>query len=150
MKVIYGNILADICHAITIDFNKRKVSAEVDYENVREIVSADPRIGPAWLNVERGNYCGVGGYCFPKDMNAFIKFAENLAGELSGGGRANNAGLIKSLEKGIEVLKAVVAYNTTILNWQGLTIESVSRHDKEVVVNKRKPIRIHDKKGLRK
>ena len=145
IKVIYGNILADLCHAITLDFNKRKVGTAVDYENVREVISADPRIGPAWLNVEHGDYCGVGGYCFPKDMSAFIKFAENLAGELSGGKRTNNAGLIKSLKKGIEVLKAVVAYNETLLSWQGLTIEDVSRHDGEVVVNKRKLIRIHDK-----
>ena len=145
VKVIYGNILADLCHAITLDFNKRKVGAKVDYENVREVISADSRIGPAWLNVEHGNYCGVGGYCFPKDMGAFIKFAENLAGELPGGKRTNNAGLIRSLKKGIEVLKAVVAYNETILGLQGLTIEDVSRHDREVVVNKRNPIRIHGK-----
>ncbi len=141
IKVIYGNILADLCHAVTLSLSRRKINAPVDYENVREVISADPRIGPAWLNVERGNYCGAGGYCFPKDMNAFIKFAENLAGELSGGKKTNNAGLIKSLKKGIEVLKAVVAYNETLLGWQGLTIEDVSRHDKEVVVNKRKLIR---------
>ena len=145
VKVIYGNILADLCHAITLDFNKRKVGAKVDYENVREVISADSRIGPAWLNVEHGNYCGVGGYCFPKDMGAFIKFAENLAGELSGGKRTNNAGLIKSLKKGVEVLKAVAAYNETLLGWQGLTIEDVSRHDRKVVVNKRKLIRIYGK-----
>ena len=145
MKVVYGNILADICHAVTADFNKRKIDAGVDYENVREVVSADPRIGPAWLNVEHGNYCGVGGYCFPKDMNAFIKFAENLTGKLSSGKTANNAGPIRSLKKGIEVLKAVVAYNETLLGWQGLTIEDVSRHDRDIAVNKRKPIRIHGK-----
>jgi UDPglucose 6-dehydrogenase len=145
IKVIYGNILADLCHAITLDFNKRKVGARIDYENVREVISADPRIGPAWLNVEHGNYCGVGGYCFPKDMNAFIKFAENLAGELSGRKKTRDAGLIKSLKKGIEVLKAMAAYNETLLGWQGLTVEDVSRHDREVVVNKRKPIRIHGK-----
>jgi len=121
------------------------VSAEVDYENVREVISADPRIGPAWLNVGHGNYCGVGGYCFPKDMNAFIKFAENLAGELFGGKRTSNADLIRSLKKGIEVLKAVTAYNETLLSCQGLTMEDVSRHDRDIVVNKRKPIRIHGK-----
>ncbi len=141
VKVIYGNILADLCHAITLDFNKRKIGAGVDYENVREVVSADPRIGPAWLNVEHGNYCGVGGYCFPKDMDAFIKFAENLAEKLSSGKKTNNVGLIKSLKKGVGVLKALAAYNETLLGWQGLTIEDVSRHDREVVVNKRKPIR---------
>jgi UDPglucose 6-dehydrogenase len=85
--------------------------------------------------------------CFPKDMSALIKFAENLTSELSGGRGKDKAdtGLIKSLKKGIEVLKAAVAYNKTILEWQGLTMEDVSRHDKEVIVNKRKPIRTHGK-----
>lgn len=147
IKVIYGNILADFCHALTLNLSRRKIDTRVDYESVKEIISADPRIGPAWLNIEHGNYCGAGGYCFPKDISALIKFAENLTAELSGGGGKDKAdiGLIKSLKKGIEVLKAAVAYNKTILEWQGLTVEDVSRHDREVVVNKRKPIRIHGK-----
>lgn len=78
IKVIYGNILADICHALEQDFKRRGIGAGVDYESVREVISADPRIGSAWLNVSHGNYCGSGGYCFPKDMQAFIKFGENL------------------------------------------------------------------------
>ncbi len=145
IKVIYGNILADVCHAITVDFDKRKIGAEANYENIREVISADPRIGPAWLNVEHGNYCGAGGYCFPKDMNAFIKFAESLAEKSAGGKDKNGAGLVKSLKKGIEVLKSVVAYNETLLGCQGLTIGDVSRHDKEIIVNKRKPIRNYGK-----
>ena len=144
IKVIYGNILADFCHALTLNFASRKIDARVDYENVKEAISADPRIGPAWLNVEHGDYCGVGGACFPKDMNAFITFAENLVKDLSNV-KKSDAGLIKSLKRGVEVLKAVVAYNKTILEWQGLTAEDVSRHDREVVVNKRKPIRIYGK-----
>ena len=145
IKVVYGNILADLCHALTLDFNERKIGAKVDYENVRETVSADPRIGPAWLNVEHGNYCGVGGFCFPKDMDAMIKFSENLAAGLLRRKGKTDAGPIKLLEKGIKVLKAVVAYNKAVLDWQGLTIEDVSRHDKEVVVKKLRPIRIHGK-----
>lgn len=145
IKVIYSNILADFCHAITLSFAKRKFGTTVDYENVKEIISADPRIGSAWLNVEHGNYCGVGGYCFPKDMNALIKFAENLTTKLSREENEINTGLIKSLKGGIEFLRAAVAYNKTILKWQSLTLEDVSRHDKEIIVNKRKPIRIHGK-----
>ena len=144
IKVIYGNILADLCHGINLVFKKQEINAEVDYENVREVISADPRIGPAWLNVEHGGYCAVGGYCFPKDMDALIAFAENLVKDLSNV-KKSDTGLIKSLKKGIEVLRAAVAYNKTILEWQGLTVEDVSRHDREVVVNKRKPIRIHGK-----
>ena len=143
IKVIYSNILADFCHALTLSLDKRKIDARVDYENVKEVISADPRIGPAWLDVEHGNYCGAGGYCFPKDISALIKFAENLTGELSEKRGKTEAGLIKSLEKGIGVLKAAVAYNKTLLEWQGLTVEDVSRHDGGVIVNKRKPIRIY-------
>jgi UDPglucose 6-dehydrogenase len=141
IKVVYGNILADLCYALSLDFDGSKLGAGVDYENVREVISADPRIGPAWLNAEHGNYCGVGGSCFIKDMNAFIKFAENLTEGLSKGKKTKDTGLISSLKKGVEVLKAVVAYNKALLNWQGLTIEDVSRHNKEVIINKRKPIR---------
>src|SRR3989344_9080231 len=66
IKVIYGNILADMC-----------ASLGISYEAVREMISADPRIGPAWLDVNHGNYSGAGGFCFPKDMNALIEFMEN-------------------------------------------------------------------------
>lgn len=145
VKVIYGNILADMCHALEVYFKKNKINAEVNYENVREVISADPRIGPAWLNVEHGNYCGAGGYCFPKDMDALISFAENLAGNLSKNKNKTNSGLILSLKKGIGVLKAIMDYNNALLDWQGLTIEDVSKHDKEIVIQKRKPIRIHAK-----
>ncbi len=139
IKVIYGNILADLCHALAINFKKNKINSEVSYENIKEVISADPRIGPAWLNVEHGNYCGAGGYCFPKDMNALISFAENLAKDLSG--NKVNTSAVASLKKGIEVLSAITEYNKTLLSLQGLTVEDVSRHDKEIVMNKRKSIR---------
>lgn len=150
LKVIYGNILADLCHALEVYFNKNKINAGVNYENIREVISADPRVGPAWLNVEHGNYCGAGGYCFPKDMNALIGFADGLAEDLSKNKNKTDPGLVMSLKRGIGVLKAIADYNKTLLNWQGLTIEDVSRHDKDIVVRKRKPIRIHHGKNQSK
>ncbi len=140
VKVIYGNILADLCHALNMGFVKQEFNAGVNYENVREAISADPRIGPAWLNVEHGNYCGAGGYCFPKDMAAFTKFAEMLVSDLSKN-KKTDVGLMQNLKKGIDVLRAMQNYNKTLLSWQGLTVEDVSRHDKELVVQKRKSIR---------
>lgn len=142
IKVIYGNILADFCHALEASFKKKKIKSEVSYENVQETISADPRIGPAWLNVEHGNYCGAGGYCFPKDMNALIKFAESLVSELSVKKNKVDPGIAESLKMGARVLKAVVDYNKHLLGWQGLTIEDVSRHDKDIIINKHKPIRV--------
>lgn len=141
IKVVYGNILADIAHAITVNFKNKKIDTAVSYNNVREAIASDPRIGPAWLNVEHGDYCGAGGYCFPKDMNALISFAEDLAGNLSGNKNKTNSGLVPSLKKGISVLKAIADYNNALLDWQGLTMADVSRHDKDVVVKKGKKIR---------
>lgn len=140
IKVIYGNILADICYALEQNFKKQGIKTEVSYENVREAISADSRIGPAWLNIEHGDYCGSGGYCFPKDMTAFIKFGEKMLAGLAKDKRTE-AGLIKALKKGIAVLQSIHEYNKTLLAWQGLTLADVSRHDKEIMILKRKKIR---------
>jgi UDPglucose 6-dehydrogenase len=146
VKVIYGNILADICHALTLNFKNNKIDAAVNYENVREVISADPRIGPAWLNVEHGDYCGAGGYCFPKDMKALIMATESLIGELSLKKKKTDIGLIKSLKGGMNVLKSVEEYNKTLLGWQGLTLEEVMRHGEDIITDKRKSIRTYEKK----
>ena len=143
IKVIYGNILADASHALYTNFKNKKMDAKIDYENVREIISADPRIGPAWLNVNYGNYCGAGGYCFPKDMAAFINFLKKITSELEKSKikTDDSIGLIVSLKQGAKVLRAIEDYNNTLLKWQGLTLQNVSKHDKEAIVEKRKPIR---------
>lgn len=147
MKVIFGNILADVCEAISLKLHQEGIPVKVDYENIRDIISADLRIGPSWLNIEHGNYCGAGGYCFPKDMDAFISFGDNLVKSLEKAPKKLkiDPGLIKSLKRGFDIFKAVRAYNEELLKWQGLTIDDVKRHDKEVVIKKRKPIRNHFK-----
>lgn len=135
IKVIYGNILADLCHATA-----KVQGVKIDYENIREVIGADLRIGPAWLNVSHGNYCGAGGYCFPKDMNAFIAFAETLKKD------AVNKKLLdkdhlKVLQGGIAVLKAVRNYNKSLIAAQGLSMEEVAKHNTEIIVQKRRKIR---------
>ena len=136
VKVIYGNILADMCYA-----TEKVQGTKVDYENIRELIGADLRIGPAWLNVNHGNYCGSGGFCFPKDMNAFIAFGESLEKDAIKK-RSLDKEHLKILQKGLAVLKAVRSYNKTLIESQGLSMADVSRHDKEVVVQKRKKIRV--------
>lgn len=137
IKVIYGNILADLSHALTL---KNKI--EVNYENIKELIGADLRIGPSWLNVSHGNYCGAGGYCFPKDMNAFISFASSLVKDLE---KKKTLGVdknfVKILKRGISVLESVRDYNIELLRWQGLTEEDVSKHNKEFIIQNRKRIR---------
>lgn len=116
IKVIYGNMLADIC-----------ASMGIEYENVREMISADPRIGPAWLNVNLGGFSGAGGFCFPKDMNALIEFMEK--------------NVSAKYKDGLAVLKAVRTYNRNLLKKQNLSEDIVSRHDKDISIKKRKAIR---------
>jgi len=59
-KISFINAVADICE---------RVGADV--EKVAQGMGYDPRIGPAFL--EAG--VGFGGFCFPKDLQAFIQIA---------------------------------------------------------------------------
>ena len=140
MKVVYGNILADVAHALNRDFQDKKIDAAVDYEHIREVISADGRIGPAWLNVSHGNYCGAGGYCFPKDMDAFIAFTEVLEKD-SAKNKLLDKQQLKVFHGGIAVLKAIRDYNKTLIESQGLSMEDVAKHNKEIITQKRKKIR---------
>lgn len=139
IKVAYGNIFADLCHAMTLKYASEKKKTTVNYDNIKDLISADLRIGPSWLNVSHGNYCGAGGYCFPKDMAAFISFADSLAGQLNK--KKIDPVFVKVLKKGINVLKTVEEYNAELLKAQSLTVEDVSRHNKEIIIQKRKDIR---------
>lgn len=65
LKVVYANEIYDLAKALGLD-----------YQTVREGVSADLRIGPSHLRVEHGGYRGYGGRCLPKDVNALIQLAE--------------------------------------------------------------------------
>ncbi len=125
IKVIYANMLADMCAAM-----------DINYESVREIMSADPRIGPAWLNVYHGDYSGAGGFCFPKDMNALIEFAEKNLLKSS-----KNVKVKQSLKNGVNVLKSVRTYNRELLKLQGLTEDVVSHHDRDINTKKQKSFR---------
>jgi len=155
LKVAYGNILADLSHAMTLKYASENKKTVVDYDNIKDLIAADLRIGPAWLNVNHGNYCGAGGYCFPKDMAAFIAFADSLIKQLenpqirkrkqsvSVNSKKNveYEAFVKVLKKGINVLKAAESYNLELLKAQGLSVEEVSKHNTEIILQKRKQIR---------
>lgn len=141
IKVVYGNILADLCYTVNKKNKKYKIPSSVDYNNIRELIGADLRIGPAWLNVAHGNYCGAGGYCFPKDMNAFIAFAEELEKD-SVKKKLLNKEHLEILKSGINVLRVIRQYNQTLIKAQGLSMEDVSRHSKEIITQKRRKIRV--------
>lgn len=131
MKVVFGNILADFCAALSKIMEKDGIGAKVDYENVKSLIAHDARIGAAWLDVNHGNYKGFGGYCFPKDTDAFLVFAKKMREKLSEKDKEEKK-LKKLLVHGINFLESMRNYNIELLKSQGLTMEQVSRHDKEL------------------
>jgi UDPglucose 6-dehydrogenase len=63
MKISFINAVANVCEKSGADILK-----------VAEGVGLDKRIGMAFLNAG----IGYGGFCFPKDLRAFIRIAEEL------------------------------------------------------------------------
>lgn len=112
-KINFANALAHLCEVMENDL-KQKGCAEygVHYENVKAGMAADHRIGDSHLDVNHGGYKGWGGYCFPKDLDAFIAHFDSLG-----------------LGEDVELLKADRDFNEKILAEQELTLEEVSTHD---------------------
>jgi UDPglucose 6-dehydrogenase len=61
LKISYANQLADLCERLG-----------ADVEEVTRAMGMDPRIGPQFLKAG----IGFGGFCFPKDIQAFYRLAE--------------------------------------------------------------------------
>jgi UDPglucose 6-dehydrogenase len=61
MKISYINAISNLCDAVGADVRR-----------VAEGMGHDHRIGPEFLNAG----IGFGGFCFPKDLEAFIRIAE--------------------------------------------------------------------------
>jgi UDPglucose 6-dehydrogenase len=72
VKVVFMNEIKQLCDKIGVDYN-----------NVKQTLSLDPRIGSTHLEVPGyDGLFGYGGACFPKDMSAFLKFSDNIDSEL--------------------------------------------------------------------
>src|SRR4029453_19169443 len=63
MKISYVNALARLCER-----------ADADVTAVADVMGSDPRIGRAFLDAG----LGWGGYCFPKDLQAFERLSARL------------------------------------------------------------------------
>lgn len=63
LKISYANVIADLCE---------KIGADV--EEVTHAMGLDPRIGAQFLRAG----LGFGGFCFPKDIQAFIHLAASV------------------------------------------------------------------------
>jgi UDPglucose 6-dehydrogenase len=68
MKISYINVIADLCEKVGADALK-----------VAEGMGLDRRIGRAFL----GAGIGFGGFCFPKDLQAFIRIGEKYGCNLN-------------------------------------------------------------------
>ncbi len=68
MKISYINLIADLCEA-----------TGADVEKVAEGIGLDRRIGRAFLRPG----IGFGGFCFPKDLQAFVRIAEKAGCDFS-------------------------------------------------------------------
>jgi UDPglucose 6-dehydrogenase len=68
MKISYANMIADVCE---------KVGGDI--KEVTRAMGLDQRIGPRFL--EAG--LGFGGFCLPKDVQAFIRLAERSGVDFS-------------------------------------------------------------------
>ena len=68
LKISYANVIADLCE---------KLGGNV--EEVTRAMGLDPRIGPQFLNAG----LGFGGFCLPKDIQAFVRLAERNGVEFS-------------------------------------------------------------------
>lgn len=75
MKISFINMVANLCEAVGADVTK-----------VAEGMGLDPRIGPSFLQPG----IGFGGFCFPKDLQAFVRIAEKSGCDFS---------LLKEVEK---------------------------------------------------
>ncbi len=89
MKVIFFNELRSLYNDGIDDTNTETVFWELT-----RLISSDPRIGKSHIHVPGPDRkLGFGGKCFPKDTNAFTKFARN------------NDSPLKLLEKAIDINK---------------------------------------------
>jgi len=89
MKVVFFNELSSLYNGGVDDRNTETVFWELT-----RLISADPRIGKSHIHVPGPDLkYGFGGKCFPKDTNAFTRFARNTGSPL------------KLLEKAIDINK---------------------------------------------
>lgn len=92
-KISFMNAISNICEA-----------AKADVEQVALGMGLDKRIGKSFLNAG----IGFGGFCFPKDLSAFIRISEKLGYDFQ---------LLKAVEKINEDQKALFIKKVEAAVW---------------------------------
>jgi UDPglucose 6-dehydrogenase len=103
LKISYANVLADLCE---------QIGANV--EEVTHAIGLDPRIGTQFLKAG----LGFGGFCFPKDIQAFISLAANVGVDfeiLKAAERVNKQRIERFLGKINKALWVVKAKRVAVL-----------------------------------
>lgn len=116
LKVVYANMLYDLAEGLA-----------TPYEDLKDAVAADPRIGPSHLSpmLASGHTDktgrGAGGHCFIKDLEAFRRLYDATLQDTKGSllladlVRKNNA-LLTTSGKDIELLEGVYGKGSEFLS----------------------------------
>lgn len=101
MKVVYANLLYDLSRALGND-----------WETVKTLIAADPRIGLSHMEPIGKSGRGAGGHCFIKDFQTFLETYGKTTGDKSGLSmleaiRDKNIALLKESGKDIDLLAGV-------------------------------------------
>ena len=103
LKISYANVISDLCE---------KIGADV--EEVTHAMGLDPRIGTQFLRAG----LGFGGFCFPKDIQAFIHLAGSIGVEfdmLKAAERVNKQRIGRFFEKVHKALWVIKGKKVAVL-----------------------------------
>lgn len=100
IRVVYSNLLYDIAQKFGMK-----------WENIAEVLKADPMMSPWYLDPIHKTGRGAGGVCFIKDYEAFLQFFKKIGDEkglkILESIREKNIELLTSSGKDLDVLKSV-------------------------------------------
>lgn len=141
MKISFINMVADLCDAIGADVTE-----------VAEGIGMDPRIGQRFL--EAG--IGFGGYCFPKDLRAFIFLAQeygvdfSLLKEVEAINERRVELFVKKVRSALWVLqgKTIAVLGLAFKPGTDDTRESPSLRVVSALLNEGAALRLHDPKAM--
>jgi UDPglucose 6-dehydrogenase len=103
LKISYANVLADLCEKIGADVNE-----------VTHAMGLDQRIGGQFLKAG----LGFGGFCFPKDLQAFVHLAGTVGVDfdiLKAAERVNKQRIDRFLEKVHQALWVIKGKRVAVL-----------------------------------
>lgn len=100
-KIIFANLFHDFAY-----------KNGIDWQVVKNLISADSRIGPSHLEPVHKSGRGAGGHCFIKDFAAFETLYSSVVGDISGEKvfeslRNKNIHLLVDSDKDLDLLEGV-------------------------------------------